>query len=145
MASESSTRRPMSPWLRTFGAATIGGVLMVIVVNVVVNPYGYYPIHLFRPLTWSSRLIKTELLEAGPAPHILILGSSRSMKLAPRDVVRQPGQKAFNASVDSARVEDWYVLLRLALSLPGARVTDVILGIDVEAFPTTTSIRTADC
>jgi len=56
------------------------------------------------------------------------------MKIAPRDAIEGPGQTAFNAAVDSARVEDWYALLRLALSLPGAHVKEVILGIDVEAF-----------
>jgi hypothetical protein len=105
------------------------------VINFVVNPYSYYPTRLFPSIGWHSRRLKVEMLESRPrAPEALILGSSRTMKVAPSDVRRLTGLDAFNACVDSARAEDWEVMYRYVTEALGARVREVIIGVDVEAF-----------
>src|ERR1700730_17557801 len=121
-------------WLQVFFVVLLGGVASVGGTNFLVNPLGYYPTHALPPITWSSRGLKLRLLSEAPPPEVLILGSSRSMKIAPRDVQRLSHFTAFNASVDSARVEDWYALLNFTLSRPGMRLQRVILAIDPEAF-----------
>lgn len=121
-------------WVRAFLATTFAGCAVLALVNFVVNPYGFYPTRFFPALTWSSRLVKTDLLRAAPRTELLVLGSSRAMNLAPRQLSELSGMPAFNAAVDSARAEDWYAMYAFArrdLSLP---LREVVLGIDLEAF-----------
>ena len=110
------------------------GLALLAVLNVLVNPLGYYPTHLVRPLTWSSRSAKTERMTGRPSPDVLIFGSSRSMKLAPTEIMKVRGKTAFNAAVDSARAEDFYALLGFALEGCAWHPSELVIGIDLEAF-----------
>jgi hypothetical protein len=114
-------------------AVFFGGLVAVVALNFVVNPFGYYPVHVLRPLTWSSRQVKAGLLETARYEAVVV-GSSHTMKIAPSDVERATGLRTVNASVDSARVEDIYALLSLALARPDCTLKEVVLGIDPEAF-----------
>jgi hypothetical protein len=121
-------------WLATFLGTAGGTLLAVAAVNYSVNPLGYYPVHLFPAVTWSSRQTKFELLRARPDAEVLVLGSSRSMKLAPRDVESHAHRPAFNAAVDSAMVEDWFCMLRYAVEVRRIPLREIVLGVDIEAF-----------
>lgn len=103
--------------------------------NFLVNPMGLYPPHLLEPVTWNMRAIKPAMLEkAEPKPQVLILGSSRSMQIAPAEVQKLTGLPTFNAAVESAMAEDDYAMLRYAVERAGIAPKLVILGVDVEAF-----------
>lgn len=115
-----------------FGAA---GLALIATLNFVVNPLRRYPPRLFPSALWDVRSIKTSLLRARqPKPEILILGSSRSMKIDPVLVERLSGLRAFNASVESAMAEDDYAMLRYAVEDAGIQPRIVLIGIDVEAL-----------
>jgi hypothetical protein len=116
-------------------SVTAGSILMVTTaINVVVNPLGYYPTKWFEPLAWSSRSEKVKLMRAAPSPGVLILGSSRTMKLDPDEIRRLSSGTPFNAAVDSARAEDLYALTRFALEELGWQPKEIIIGVDLEAF-----------
>lgn len=121
-------------WTRAFFLMVAVACAAVASLNLVVNPYGYYPTRWFPALTWSSRGNKVSLLQRAAAPSVLVLGSSRTMKVAPDQVGKLSGKRAFNACVDSARVEDWLALYRYAREAVGLSFDELVLGIDIEAF-----------
>ncbi|MDP9268386.1 MAG: DUF1574 family protein [Acidobacteriota bacterium] len=111
--------------------------------NYLVNPEGIYSAHLLPPVTWNTRAAKAELLAAAALssqtnpqtrPEALILGSSRLMTIAPAEVERVTGLRTFNAAVNAAYSEDFYVLLRYAVERAGVRPQLVLIGLDAEAF-----------
>jgi hypothetical protein len=69
-----------------------------------------------------------------PAPEVLILGSSRSMQIAPSMIRELEGRSAFNGAVDSARAEDLLAVLRYALEDCKWRPREVLMGLDIEAL-----------
>jgi hypothetical protein len=121
-------------WTRVFLGTVLGICFVLATVNLVVNPYGYYFTRVFPPLTWSSRETKLELLRHAAAPEVIVLGSSRTMKVAPVQITELTGKRAFNACVDSARVEDWYAMYGYARDGLAIPMKEVVLGIDIEAF-----------
>lgn len=103
--------------------------------NFIVNPLGDYPLHVFTRVSTDARDTKLELLDrAAPRTRVLILGSSRAMKISPALIERITGMKAFNACVETAMMEDVYAMLRYTIEQEHAPIRLVILGIDVEAF-----------
>lgn len=121
--------------VRVFLVATLGVLAVIAAVNYVVNPYAIFPSRAFPPVAWQSRRQKAEMLEArARRPEVLILGSSRTMKVAPTQVTRLSGLDAFNACVDSARAEDWTAMYRYTTEALRANVPEVIIGADVESF-----------
>src|SRR5205814_5789343 len=74
------------------------------------------------------------LSRAGAKPEALLLGSSRLMTIAPSEVEKRTGLRTFNAAVNAAYTEDFYVLLRYAMERAGARPKLVLIGLDVEAL-----------
>jgi hypothetical protein len=123
-------------WLKRFFSLVASATFAVAASNLLVNPLGYYPVRVIRPLTWSSRETKAAIVRTAPPFQVLILGSSRTMKFAPNEVHALTGMNAVNAAIDSAHVEDLYATLQLALSR--SRGVDdlkaVIVGVDPEAF-----------
>jgi hypothetical protein len=108
--------------------------LGVLAVNVVVNPLGYFPTTMFRPLTWSSRADKSNRMSVAPPAQVLVLGSSRVMQLAPQQITRVSGLTAYNAAVDSAKAEDWLAITRFALHDLRWPLREIVLGVDVEGL-----------
>ncbi len=99
-----------------------------------VDPYENFGTGWMEPLTSSVRREKTESLAKLPEPpSVLILGSSRVMKMEPRYVDKKTGRRTFNLGVSSAMAEDYYVLLKYALSR-NVPVEMILLGIDDETF-----------
>ncbi|HVP43765.1 MAG TPA: hypothetical protein VMS96_10045 [Terriglobales bacterium] len=123
------------PFVRRFLGLLLGSLLAIVSMNFLVNPMGLYPPHWLPPVTWNTRTIKPELLQqARPKPQVMILGSSRSMQIAPAEVRQITGLPTFNAAVDSAMAEDYYLMLRYAVERAGIAPKMVLLGVDVEAF-----------
>ncbi len=107
----------------------------VIAVNYFVNPLGKYSSREFPSLVWTARADKAQLLsEYEQEPEVLVLGSSRSMKIDPEFIEKQTDKPSFNASVNSAMAEDYYVMLKYALEEVGVKPEVILLGIDVESF-----------
>ena len=121
--------------MRWFLLVSMGTLAAIGLLNYLVNPEGIYSTRLVPPLLWGSRPNKAQLLlQATPAPQALILGSSRVMNLAPSDFQRATGLVTFNAAVDSAKPEDYYVLLRFAVQRAHLAPRLLFLGVDVESF-----------
>lgn len=117
--------------LGLFAIATI----ITLVFNIAVDPYAQYGTGLVRPVSWTTRATKVALLtQRSPQPRLLILGSSRSMKIEPRYVNERSGFVSFNAAVSSARVEDFLAFFRYAVHDLKLPVEEVIVGLDLEAF-----------
>lgn len=107
----------------------------IMAINYVVNPLGKYDSNTFPALVWTGRTDKATILkEADTDPDLLVLGSSRSMKINPNFINKKTGMHAFNAGVNSAQAEDYYTMLRYSLETLQEKPKYVILGIDVEAF-----------
>src|SRR5262245_27383806 len=79
------TEAEARPALKGFLAALLGMCALIGGVNYLVNPLGYYPLRLLPSLRWSSRAAKLELICA-VKPKVLVLGSSRTMRLVPASV-----------------------------------------------------------
>jgi len=120
-------------FVRGFLVLLIVLVAAIGLLNYLVNPEGIYATHLLPPVTWNTRAAKTELL-AQAKPEALILGSSRLMTISPSEVEHATGLRTFNASVNAAYAEDFYVLLRYAVERAGARPKLILIGLDAEAF-----------
>lgn len=126
--------RQAKRWTAMFFATLLIVSGAAAVLNLAVNPFGYYPTNLFPPLTWSSRQIKVDLLRRRGNSEILVLGSSRAMKVAPSHIHALTGLRAFNACVDSARAEDWLALYAFARGEQREALRELVIGIDLEAF-----------
>ncbi|MGE5672989.1 MAG: hypothetical protein ACM3XM_03760 [Mycobacterium leprae] len=118
----------------TFLAAFLVSSLLLAGFNFTVNPLGYYPPHLVQPLSYGDQLIKLDLMKQAKAPDLVILGSSRTMKLSPADVTDLTGWTAFNGGVSSSRPEEWYAMLSHALNDLHWHPKALVLGVDAETL-----------
>ncbi len=134
----------MSNWKKIFAIALLSfflGTAGIMAMNYVVNPHGKYNSSVLPSLVWTGRADKAKLLkEFDENPDVLILGSSRSMKIDPDFIKEKTGMPAFNAAVNSANAEDYYAMLRYSLDTLEKKPKYIILGIDVEAFHNNTPI-----
>jgi lysophospholipase L1-like esterase len=124
---------------RRFLVATLAGaaalVLLVGLANTLVDPYGVAGTHLFPIKTMSDREIKADLVaRLDKAPQIVILGSSRAMKLDPRFVQEHLGRRAFNASVSGAKTPDAWAFVNLIHDRFPKAHPDFIWLLDVNDF-----------
>jgi hypothetical protein len=127
-------RSPARRFVAVFLAAAAIGCLAVGGFNYAVNPLNYYPPKLVRPLAWGDQFEKLDLMRTAPPADVLIIGSSRTMKLSPADVKAVAGKSAFNAGVSSSRPEEWYATLRYAVEGLHWKPQEVVLGIDMETL-----------
>ena len=122
-------------FVRRFLAALAVLLAVVGAANYFVNPTGLHAPKLLPTVNWNARQTKADLLKAAaPKPQVLILGSSRAMKIRPALVRELTGLPAFNVAVDAGLMEDDYVMLRYACERAGAQPKLLIIGVDVEAF-----------
>jgi hypothetical protein len=119
---------PAPPRLLVASAVALG---LVASVNLVVNPFGIYAPNVFEPMVLHSRADKVQLLEAAPPPEVLILGSSATFPMAPEQIRRRTGRRAFNASVHGASPRDYHALLRY-LEERGVRPKAVVMALSFE-------------
>jgi hypothetical protein len=123
--------RPILRWFVATAALICG---LVLALNVTVNPLGYFPSRWFRPLTWNTRVAKSEEMTRTEPCSAIVLGSSRSMLIRPESITSITGLPAYNAAVDSAKAEDWLAITKFALDDLRWPLRIIVLGVDVEAF-----------
>ena len=101
-----------------------------------VDPRGDFGTGVFPLVVRESRAEKMRLLR--DFPHVrdlqgLILGSSRSMELAPERLRARSGRRFFNFGVDSARAEDYLAIWRWVRA-QNVHPALLIVGLDIEAL-----------
>ena len=118
-------------------AAALSCLLFTGIFNLVINPAGVFAPSVVPPLLWNSRGEKLALLSVvREPPQLLVLGSSRVMKLAPRELRRETGLVAFNGGVSSAAIEDDVAVLQYAMKARHLPLKLVIIGVEPESFAT---------
>ncbi len=99
-----------------------------------VNPAGFYPTRFAAPITANDAVHKLELLRrVKQKPLVIILGSSKSMRLSPRTVERLTGWPSFNAATSAAVPNDMLQMARSAFA-QGIAPQLLLVGVDVEMF-----------
>jgi len=91
--------------------------VLYMVAAVLVDPRGIFGLGLARPVTWNTREAKVELFEKFNRERPvegLILGSSRTMKIAPGECEARLGKRFFNFCVARAMTEDYLSIYRWA-------------------------------
>jgi hypothetical protein len=143
-------RSPAEPGDTGFGPAAGGvprrfvvsalagaGLLLVLVggVNAYVDPYGYTGSAAFPTAILSDRMTKACLAQRlTRPPSLVVLGSSRSMKIQPSYVRSLTGSPTFNAGVSSGSPQDaWAFVNFLHDRFPGAHQRALWM-VDVEMF-----------
>lgn len=95
-----------------------------------VNPRGEFPWQPLPPISSEDPAYKLWLLREQPEPpEVLILGSSRSQKVAPADVEATSNLTAFNFALADAYPEDALAVYRGVAD--EVRPREVILGLDL--------------
>lgn len=136
LALDRDTRRREAGFARWFLAGSFGAFVAYLILAVVVDPRALFGTGLVPPAVLHSRKLKQELfrsfLHKGPVDG-LVLGSSRSMLVAPAQLERMGCGRWFNFAVDSARSEDYLAVFRWSME-QGARPRHLLIGLDVEAL-----------
>lgn len=103
--------------------------------NWLVDPYARYGTGLINPLVELPRREKYLLLrDMAPPPDILILGSSRAMRLSPALVEDLTGRTAFNAGVSRAMPLDYFVWSHFAIAGLAAPPELIVVCVDIQAM-----------
>jgi hypothetical protein len=120
------------PW-RPFAAQAVAWAVVLLLAYgtaaAAVNPRGEFPWQPIPPISSEDPAYKRWLLERQPAPDVLVLGSSRSQKVAPSDVEDVANVTAFNFALADAYPEDALAVYR---GVAGeVRPREIILGLDL--------------
>jgi len=109
--------------------AVVGGT------NALVDPYGSVGTGVVGPAVWTDRTQKVGLaMRLSTPPRVVVLGSSRAMKVQPAYIARLTGLPAFNAAVSSGRPVDSYVFARFLRDRSPVSSTGYLWLLDQEAF-----------
>jgi hypothetical protein len=116
-------------------ATALGVLVTVFLVNVLVDPYGTVGTNLLASGVPRDPSTKAALIKGLTAPpHLVVLGSSRSLKVQPSYLHRLTGEDVFNAGVrDATPVEEYALVHFLHDRFPDARIHWLWM-LDVEAF-----------
>lgn len=113
----------------------VGVVGAVVAVNAVVDPYATLGTNVVAPAVWTDRGEKIDLHEAlDEPPEIVILGSSRAMKLEPAYLRRRTGRTAFNFAVSDGKAPDAFAVASYAHERAGGAHQDFLWLLDLETF-----------
>jgi hypothetical protein len=83
-------------------SGVVGLLVVVFAFNAVVDPYGTLGTGLFPTVTPQDSSAKVQLLEAlKQPPQVVVLGSSRAMRIEPSYIAQKTGLRSFNAAVRS--------------------------------------------
>jgi hypothetical protein len=114
---------------RTFLVAFLALVAGVAALNVVVDPLGYFGVGLLPRASWDDRDEKAKMfLRQQLRPGLLLLGSSRTMKLDPACASALTGLPSFNFGVSGGRPEDFYAIQQFVEASAGTSLKRIILG-----------------
>ncbi len=119
----------------TLLATALGTVAAVFFVNVLVDPYGTVGTNLLASGVPQDPSTKATLIKqlASP-PELVVLGSSRSLKVRPAYLHRLTGEPVFNAGLrDATPVEEYALIHFIHDRFPDAHIHWLWL-LDVEAF-----------
>lgn len=124
---------------RQFVAAILGGALAIMAAvaafGAFLDPYGGVGTGVFPTVVPRDATVKADLmLGLKQAPGIVVLGSSRSLKVDPRYLQEKTGRTAFNAGVRAGTPIEAYALWRLLDDRFPDADTRVLWMLDVEAF-----------
>lgn len=111
-------------------------VLLVAGFNAVVDPYGTIGTSIFPTVTWTDRALKVDLLgRLTTPPGIVVLGSSRAMKVEPAYIAEKTGARGgFNAAVSNGRPIDAWAFVNLIHERWPDHTPSYLWLLDVEAF-----------
>lgn len=122
-------------FFRTFGVTTAVLVAGLILVAVVVDPYGIFGTSLVPTITSTSRVDKLSQIDSLEiAPEAVIIGSSRAMNIDPDQVASFTKCRAYNLSVNNAKPEDFLAFTRYLVEQKDIRPKLLMIGIDPDAF-----------
>jgi hypothetical protein len=124
---------------RRFVASVLCGALAlmgaVAAFGALVDPYGGIGTGVFPTIVPRDATVKADLIEGlRKPPGIVILGSSRSLKMDPRYIRQRTGRTAFNAGVRAGTPVEAYAMLRLMDDRFAKPPKRVLWMLDVEAF-----------
>jgi hypothetical protein len=103
--------------------------------NAYVDPYGTVGTGALPPVTWTDRSLKVNLIEhLSTAPAVVVLGSSRAMKVQPSYITSRTGLPAFNAAVSSGKPVDAWTFVNFIHAQFPAEHSKYLWLLDVEAF-----------
>lgn len=125
-------------WVTLMIAAVAAAVVIVVAgFNAVVDPYGTVGTALFPTVTWTDRALKVYLVNnLTEPPDVVILGSSRAMKLEPEYIEEKTGAAGFNAAVSSGRPIDAWAFVNLIHDRWPEDSAGYLWLLDVETFRT---------
>ncbi len=139
-----SDNRAARRFARIFPVIALGGVLLVLTLNVLVDAHGVHMTGWLRPVVANHRLRKEFLLRQLPGPvELLVLGSSRAIGIDPAALQEVTGLEGFNAAVGSAETQDYLAWLRLFIAVNGKPPRMIVLGIDEVSFANSRPIAEA--
>lgn len=121
-------------FIAVFFCAVLSLLLAVAALNFFVNPYAMYPPRWFMPASANDlERVLRELESLRAQPQLVVLGSSRSVRLRARDLECYTGLPSINAAYAGATPEGYFAL---ASYLVENRTTPqtLIVGVDIEAF-----------
>jgi hypothetical protein len=116
-------------------ATAIGTIAVVFLVNVLVDPYGTVGTNLLASGVPRDPSTKATLIKGlRTPPQLVVLGSSRSLKVRPSYLHALTGENVFNAGVrDATPVEEYALVHFIHDRFPDAHIHWLWL-LDVEAF-----------
>lgn len=113
----------------------VGLLCAVGAVNAVVDPYASLGTQIVAPMVWSDRGEKVDLFEAlDRPPEIVVLGSSRAMKLEPAYLERRTGRPGFNFAVSDGKAPDAFAVASYAHDHSQGVRQDYVWLMDLETF-----------
>jgi hypothetical protein len=116
-------------------AVAVGLICAVGAVNAVVDPYATLGTNVVAPAVWTDRGEKVGLYEALDAPpEVVILGSSRAMKIEPTYLQRQTGRTAFNFAVSDGKAPDVFAVASYAHDRAAGAPQVYLWLMDLETF-----------
>ena len=134
LASATVSNDADKPFLRTFLFALLGAASFIAAVNFVIDPTDVFHVGLLPPVTWVDRDEKSVFfMQQEAKPQLLIIGSSRMMKMNPACASSLTGLRAFNFAVNDARAEDYLAILRF-VSDHGGAPRRILIGVDPEGL-----------
>ena len=129
------TRRGTAGFVALALVVAVGLVCAVGAVNAVVDPYATLGTNVVAPAVWTDRGEKIDLYEAlDRPPAIVVLGSSRAMKLEPAYLRRRTGRSAFNFAVSDGKAPDAFAIASYAHGRASGARQDYLWLLDLEAF-----------
>jgi hypothetical protein len=119
----------------TLLATALGAVAAVFFVNIVVDPYGTVGTNLLASGVPQDPSTKAALIkQLTSPPQLVVLGSSRSLKVQPSYLHRLTGERVFNAGLrDATPVEEYALIHFIHDRFPHAHIHWLWL-LDVESF-----------